>query len=129
MKAERRTLKKRFRQPDPSPVLRVICATIGPGKAHLLERIAESGSLRQTARRMNLTYRQAWLMLQEMNEVFQRPLVETFTGGPRGGGMRLTQTGRTVLRLYQQIYKRCATAAGPLLRKLHRLLKTAAPSR
>lgn len=123
MKKTRRTIKKRFREPESSPVLRVICATLGPGKARLLQRIAETGSLSQAARDMDLTYRQAWLMLAEMNEAFRNPLTESVTGGVRGGGMHLTPNGREVLSLYQEIQDTCEKAAGEPVRSLHGLLR------
>lgn len=123
MKTTRRTIKKRFREPDTSPVLRIIAATIGPGKARLLEHIHTSGSLSQAARDMDLTYRQAWTMLDEMNHVFREPLVASFTGGTKGGGMRLTAPGLKALALYQEIQSTCDQAAATPLRKLHRLLR------
>jgi molybdate transport system regulatory protein len=123
MKQTRRTLKKRFREPDPAPVLRIICATLGPGKARLLQAIDVCGSLSQAAREMALTYRQAWMMLAEMNAAFHEELTESFTGGVRGGGMRLTATGRTVLELYQEIQAQCERVAEDSVRTLHTLLK------
>ncbi|MBP7830461.1 MAG: LysR family transcriptional regulator [Kiritimatiellae bacterium] len=126
MTAERHTLKKIFGRPETEPRLRLICATIGPGKAHLLQLIAETQSVSEAARRMGIGYKQAWQMVVEMNGVFRRPLVESISGGARGGGSRLSADGRKVLTLYTAIQARCDAAAGREMRALYRLLKTSA---
>ncbi|HOW96358.1 MAG TPA: LysR family transcriptional regulator [Kiritimatiellia bacterium] len=124
MTTKRHTLKKIFGQPEARPRLRLICATIGPGKAHLLQLIAETQSVSEAARRMGIGYKQAWQMVAEMNAVFRGPLVESISGGARGGGSRLSVDGRKVLVLYTSIQERCDTAAGREMRELYRLLKT-----
>lgn len=73
---------------------------LGPGKAALLRGIEESGSISAAARAMNMSYRRAWLLVEDMNRCFALPLVETSTGGVRGGGARLTDNGRAVLAHY-----------------------------
>lgn len=126
MMAERHTLKKIFGRPEAEPRLRLICATIGPGKAHLLQLISETRSVSEAARRMGIGYKQAWQMVVEMNGVFHRPLVESISGGSRGGGSRLSAAGRKALALYTAIQERCDAAAGREMRALYRLLKTSA---
>lgn len=71
-----------------------------PG-ADLLEQIDACGSLSEAARRLNYGYRRAWMLVDGMNRRWPRPLVETATGGKRGGGSRLTDLGRTALRCYR----------------------------
>lgn len=73
---------------------------LGPGKAALLRGIEESGSISAAARAMNMSYRRAWLLVEDVNRCFRLPLVETSTGGARGGGARLTENGRAVLARY-----------------------------
>ena len=73
---------------------------LGPGKAALLHGIQDSGSISAAARTMNMSYRRAWLLVEDMNRCFRQPLVETSTGGARGGGARLTDNGRGVLARY-----------------------------
>lgn len=73
---------------------------LGPGKAALLASIEKSGSISAAARSMNMSYRRAWLLVEDMNRCFLSPLVETSTGGARGGGARLTDCGRSVLARY-----------------------------
>ena len=67
---------------------------IGPGKIDLLEQIAAFGSISAAARAMNMSYKRAWDLVEEMNLLFGKPLVEAQTGGRHGGGAQLTPLGR-----------------------------------
>jgi molybdate transport system regulatory protein len=92
----------------------------GPGKAELLERIAETGSIAAAARVMGMSYRRAWLMVQGMNRCFTDAVVETSHGGRRGGGALVTDTGRRVLALYRAAEAAARDAATPHLAALDR---------
>jgi molybdate transport system regulatory protein len=74
---------------------------IGPGKAAILEGIAETGSIAAAARRMGMSYRRAWFLVRTTNACFREPLVEATKGGLAGGGARLTATGQEVLQRYR----------------------------
>jgi molybdate transport system regulatory protein len=76
---------------------------MGPGKAQLLELIAEHGSISAAGRAMDMSYRRAWKLVESMNGTFRQPLVEAHTGGTGGGHAALTPTGREVLRLYRAV--------------------------
>ena len=73
---------------------------IGPGKIDLLDAIRHNGSISGAARSMKMSYRRAWLLVETMNSCFERPLVETATGGRAGGGAQLTPEGEKVLEGY-----------------------------
>jgi molybdate transport system regulatory protein len=91
--------------PDGLSHLRVAvsaAAYVGPGRADLLELIAETGSIAAAGRRMGMSYRRAWTLIQALNEGFG-PLVETSRGGSEQGGARLTAAGAEVLRLYRHM--------------------------
>lgn len=75
----------------------------GPGKAALLLAIAQTGSISAAARALGMSYRRAWLLVEEMNVSFQEPLVATATGGANGGGARITDLARTMLDRYEQM--------------------------
>jgi molybdate transport system regulatory protein len=96
---------------------------IGPGKADLLESIAATGSISAAARRMGMSYKRAWLLVDTMNRCFRSPLVEAAKGGQAGGGARLTAAGAEVLRRYRAMEKRAATASADDLARLKRLLR------
>ena len=89
---------------------------MGPGKADLLRAIDTHGSISAAARAMSMSYRRAWLLVNTMNEAFRSPLVESTKGGVDGGHAALTRTGRAVLRAYESLVTRAASAFGPLLK-------------
>lgn len=74
--------------------------SIGPGKADLLEGIRETGSIAAAGRRMKMSYKRAWTLVEAMNAAFATPLVETSRGGQSRGGAALTSTGEAVLENY-----------------------------
>ena len=71
--------------------------------ADLLEQIAACGSLSEAARKLRFSYRRAWMLLDAMNRRWPQPLVITTTGGKRGGGATLTETGQQVLRSFRDL--------------------------
>ena len=79
---------------------------IGWGKADLLQAIDETGSISEAGRRMGMSYKRAWTLINTMNAYFHEPLVLSMRGGSRGGGAQLTQTGRAVLEAYRRIEKK-----------------------
>ncbi len=83
---------------------------IGPGKIELLEEIAACGSISAAGRKLAMSYRRAWNLVEEMNATFAEPLVERHVGGHRGGGASLTAGGRSLVARYRTI-ERDATAA------------------
>ena len=73
---------------------------MGPGRADLMELIAETGSISEAARRMGMSYKRAWSLVQALNDGFGAPLVETARGGKEQGAS-LTEAGREVLERYR----------------------------
>lgn len=78
------------------------CA-VGPGKVALLEAIAKAGSLSGAARAIGMSYRRAWVLLEELNESFAVPLTQSMVGGAGGGGVDLTPFGREVIDTYRAL--------------------------
>jgi molybdate transport system regulatory protein len=95
---------------------------VGPGKVDLLEAIAKTGSITSAARELEMSYRRAWLLVDTMNRCFRSPLVETATGGKRGGGTRLTTLGEDVIQRYRRIERNAARAGAADIRALTRLI-------
>ena len=102
-------------------------AMLGPGKAELLDRIGETGSIAAAGRGMGMSYKRAWMLVEEMNAAFQEPLVASTRGGPGGGGARLTETGAEVLRLYHEILATALAASSGSIAALEALLRAPAP--
>ncbi|MFV0303333.1 MAG: winged helix-turn-helix domain-containing protein [Paracoccus sp. (in: a-proteobacteria)] len=75
----------------------------GPGKADLLAGIAELGSISAAGRRMKMSYKRAWSLVEEMNAAFAAPLVDSSRGGAGGGGAALTPTGQAVLAHFRRL--------------------------
>jgi len=96
---------------------------LGPGRVELLELIAETGSLRAAARRMGVSYMRAWNLVKYTNRCFSRPLVEATRGGRRGGGARLTETGRQIVAAYREMERKSQRAINKGWAQFKRLLK------
>jgi len=96
----------------------------GPGKADLLDAIAATGSISSAGKKMGMSYRRAWLLVDAMNRCFSEPLVTAAKGGANGGGTQLTDSGKYVLESYRALQKEIAIVTNkhfetlkPLLRK------------
>lgn len=96
---------------------------LGPGKAELLARIHETGSISEAARQMGMSYNRAWLHIQDINQSFKSPLVESLRGGSTGGGAGLTKSGKQVLALYQRLEAEACAATRETWRQIQSLLK------
>jgi len=91
---------------------------LGPGKIALMEHISRHGSISSAGKEMGMSYRRAWLLVDEINHMFREPLVEKQMGGSGGGGARLTKLGRDIVGRYRAIEGASATASAADLRAL-----------
>lgn len=94
----------------------------GPGKADLLEGISTEGSIAAAGRRMGMSYRRAWTLVEEMNRAFLEPLVTRTRGGVQGGGASLTETGATILASYRALEDRVGEAGADEIARMQELL-------
>jgi molybdate transport system regulatory protein len=85
--------------------------SIGPGKIALLEQIERSGSLSQAARILKMSYRRAWLLLEDLNRTLGQPVTTASIGGAGGGGAQITPFGRHVAAAFREIEQAAAAAA------------------
>lgn len=114
------------RRPLPPPRLRLQIkhgVAIGPGKAALLERIAETGSISAAARTLGMSYKRAWLLVASMNEHFRGTIVEAARGGSGHGGAVLTPLGSEVLERYRRMEQRAMHAVAGEIAAFESLLK------
>jgi molybdate transport system regulatory protein len=93
-------------------------AAIGPGKIRLLECIDETGSISAAGRAMAMSYRRAWLLVEELNRLFRRRIVITKLGGKAGGGAELTPFGRSLIQHYREIESEAQDILGRHLAEL-----------
>lgn len=84
--------------------------TFGRGKADLLQAIADEGSISAAGRRLGMSYRRAWALVEEMNSHFRAPLVDSNRGGAKGGGANLSALGLAVLADYRRLEERLRQA-------------------
>lgn len=95
---------------------------IGPGKIAVLEAVAETGSISAAARQLGMSYRRAWMLIDEMNKALASPAVNTAAGGSRGGGTALTPIGEEIVKHYRAIENAARLATAADVRALTRLL-------
>ena len=98
-------------------VLGKSAAAMGPGKAELVERIGQTGSISAAARGMGMSYRRAWQLVESLNATFREPVVETATGGARGGGARVTAFGEKVVARFRAMERKASGAIAADLRR------------
>lgn len=79
---------------------------IGKGRIDLLERIIETGSIRQAAMQMKMSYKQAWDLVNEMNTGFSQPLVISHRGGKGGGHAQVTDKGLEIILKFKILEQR-----------------------
>lgn len=96
---------------------------IGPGKADVLQAIAETGSLAESGRRLGMSYQRIWSLVRAMNNDFVEPLVLTQRGGVAGGGAGLTPMGKKTLTVYRTIERSAERAVAKQLPKLLSLIR------
>jgi len=94
--------------------------SFGPGKADLLQGIAETGSIAAAGRRLGMSYKRAWSLVETLNGMFRTPLVAATKGGAAGGGASLTAEGEAVLARYRAIQARATEATADDLAALRR---------
>jgi molybdate transport system regulatory protein len=97
--------------------------SIGPGKIRLLETIGRTGSISQAGRSLGMSYRRAWLLIDDMNRCFRHAVVSAKPGGSQGGGAVLTEFGAEVVRDYRAIESAAERAAKARLRGLEAALR------
>ncbi|ODV12333.1 MAG: ModE family transcriptional regulator [Rubrivivax sp. SCN 70-15] len=96
---------------------------IGPGKADVLQSIAETGSIAEAGRRLGMSYQRVWSLVAAMNSDFIEPLVQTQRGGTAGGGAELTAVGTQALAIYRAIEREAERAVARRLPQLLALIR------
>lgn len=96
---------------------------IGPGKVDLLEAVQTCGSISAAARSLNMSYRRAWMLLDELNVSLASPATLSEQGGSRGGGSVLTPVGEEVIERYRAIERQANQTCADNIERLTSLLK------
>jgi len=95
---------------------------VGPGKIALLEALAREGSITAAAKALGMSYRRAWLLIDETNKALREPAVSTAQGGAKGGGSQLTETGERLVALYRGIENKALLHCAADIKALQSLL-------
>ena len=120
-------MSKRAARPPAPPGLRIRAvfgkgAMLGPGKAELLERIRDTGSIAAAGRAMGMSYKRAWLLVETMNATFKAPLIESTRGGAGHGGATLTASGQAALDAYRRLEAKAKAATALEMAELRAML-------
>src|SRR5215475_3249356 len=102
---------------------------LGPGKVRLLEAIEKTGSISQAGRVLGMSYRRAWLLVDDMNNCFRDAVISAQPGGAHGGGATLTPFGQKLVERYRAIENEAMDATRKHLNDLEASLKGPAPPR
>jgi molybdate transport system regulatory protein len=102
---------------------------VGPGKIRLLEAIRDTGSITKAGIALGMSYRRAWLLVDDMNNCFREPVVAAHAGGRRGGGAALSSFGRNLIDQYRAIETEAHSATAARLRALEAACKGAENTR
>jgi len=79
---------------------------LGPGRVELMERIHASGSIRQAAIQMKMSYKQAWELIKHINSHFNEPIVISHRGGKGGGNAIITEKGLALIKEFHLLKKK-----------------------
>jgi molybdate transport system regulatory protein len=79
---------------------------VGKGRIELMEKIKEYGSIRQAAIAMEMSYRQAWQLIDDMNTKAKAPLVISTRGGKGGGKATVTEKGEQLIAFFNSFNKK-----------------------
>lgn len=91
---------------------------IGPGKISLLEAISATGSISAAAKSLGMSYRRAWMLLDEMNRAMREPVIDSARGGALHGGSQITDVGRQLIELYRRIEEKAAASCADEIKRL-----------
>jgi molybdate transport system regulatory protein len=95
---------------------------IGPGKIALLEAIRDTGSISAAARKLGMSYRRAWVLVDDLNRRVSNGVVEAVPGGKHGGGTTLSPTGHKLVGLYRDIEQKALRHTSAATRTLLKLI-------
>jgi molybdate transport system regulatory protein len=103
-------------------------SNLGPGKIALLEGIRTHGSVSEAARRMGISYRRAWLLLDSLNKSFNMPATVNSVGGRGGGGAEITPFGILLIERYREVERKLDDVAGECLKEIRARVKRSTPA-
>ncbi len=80
---------------------------VGEGRVRLLKEIEAKGSLSKAAKSIGMSYKKAWTLIDAVNKSAKQPVVTSSVGGQKGGGTVITPYGKSLIRAFEEINKKC----------------------
>ncbi|WP_147676798.1 winged helix-turn-helix domain-containing protein [Algibacter pacificus] len=94
---------------------------LGEGRVQLLKAIETEGSLSKAAKSLGLSYKKAWSLIDSVNKSAKKPVTINSTGGKGGGGAELTDYGKQLITVFDEINQNCWTFLDEQVQKLELL--------
>ena len=94
---------------------------LGEGRVQLLKAIEEMGSLSKAAKSLNISYKKAWQLLDSVNKSAKKPVTINSIGGKGGGGAELTEYGKSLVLVFDEINKNCWEFLDKQFEKIERI--------
>lgn len=80
---------------------------LGYGRIELLKKVDEEKSINAAAKELNMSYKKAWRLINDMNEASEKPIIIKNIGGKDGGGTILTPYGKSLITQFETLNKNC----------------------
>jgi len=90
----------------------------GDGPLDILHRVERSGSLRQAAAEINMSYSQAWNLMKDLEKRLGFNLLKRKVGGEKGGGSEITEEARELMMKFKMFHKRADQSLHSLYKKI-----------
>lgn len=94
---------------------------LGEGRVRLLKAIEETGSLSKAAKRLQISYKKAWTLIDAVNKSSKKPVTVTSIGGKGGGGAVLTEYGKKLIVAFEEINTNCWIHLDSQIEKINNL--------
>lgn len=91
---------------------------LGNGRIQLLDAIHKTGSIKQAAKDLKMSYRKAWSLLESMNRQAREAYIVKSTGGEGGGGTVVTEAGLKAIKQFRELDRKCQEFLDRQLRDL-----------
>ena len=90
----------------------------GDGPLDILHRVEGTGSLRQAAAEINMSYSQAWNLMKDLEKRLGFNLLKRKVGGKKGGGSEITEEARELMMKFKIFRKRADRSLNSLYKKV-----------
>jgi len=90
----------------------------GDGPLDILHRVERTGSLRQAAEEINMSYSQAWNLIKDLEKRLGFDLLKRKVGGEKGGGSELSEEAKELMMKFEIFHQRTDQSLNSLYNKI-----------